>query len=108
MLKLGDEPPKKSCITSKKSLEPNQCTICLKLFTQNYNMTQNIRQIHSKESQHPCTCCKTMFTQRNNLTRHVNSVHKKLREKCAICEKEFSRRRSLVEHVKAVHEKLRE
>ena len=46
------------------------CGICVKSFTQKYNLTQHMI-IHSGDKSHMCGTCGKSFTQVGSLTKHI-------------------------------------
>ncbi|XP_050439975.1 zinc finger protein 501-like [Adelges cooleyi] len=83
--------------TLYKRKKPFKCTVCLKSFALNSNLTKH-QLVHTGEKPFRCTVCLTSFSQKSSLTKHqlVHTGEKPYR--CTVCLMSFSEKCNLTKH----------
>ena len=76
------------------------CPTCGEKFSQRYNMTRHVEEVHVKKVSYKCPLCDRSFVRLKGMQRHRTIYNHKL---CNICHASFSHRDQMLEHRKNVH-----
>ncbi|XP_058835081.1 gastrula zinc finger protein XlCGF57.1-like [Topomyia yanbarensis] len=78
-------------------LKPNICTVCNKVFVNNDELTDHMKQ-HNQVKPHKCQICLKTFTQSNNLKTHMKTHIFQDPFKCSFCSRSFQNDEEFARH----------
>lgn len=108
---------KEKLLNKVKYIEPQQCSICMKMLTSRYSLRQHIREVHVK--QFGCDYCSMSFYLKSDLVRHIGchivsskkskkivfrTIEKQFKCEDENCGKSFLSSYNLKRHKKQVHD----
>ena len=93
---------KESTMIKKKKEEPQECTICARIFTTLRSLQRHTKIIHELQTV-DCKECGRAFGGKDNLRVHIKAVHQKISYPCPNCGAKYKTLKSMKDHIRREH-----
>ena len=93
---------KKSAMIKKKKEEPQECTICARIFTTLRSLQRHTKSIHELQTV-DCKECGKTFGGKDNLRVHIKAVHLKISYPCPNCGVKYKTIKCMKDHIRREH-----
>ena len=102
MKRQPTRPTKKSAMIKKKKEEPQECTVCARIFTTLRSLQRHTKSIHELQTV-DCKECGKTFGGKDNLRVHIKAVHLKISYPCPNCGVRYKTLKSMKDHIRREH-----